>query len=169
MHNGKGLRGRKTVEMGASNFVCKIFLFKDWLLDHIDYLYSLCTSINIFSKMYLDFRYGSHIVGYFSKEKESPDGNNVACILTLPPYQRKGMFIVCPCARYFLVAKLQHNCLFVCLWNVIFSAVIQDRRQIFFVKIAHTIEHHLVYVSLGLSLFMKNSVTYYVPTYKIFT
>ena len=37
------------------------------------------------------FRFGSHIVGYFSKEKESPDGNNVACILTLPPYQRKGM------------------------------------------------------------------------------
>merc|ERR1712130_966011 len=35
-------------------------------------------------------RYGYHIVGYFSKEKESPDGNNVACILTLPPYQRKG-------------------------------------------------------------------------------
>jgi histone acetyltransferase MYST1 len=36
------------------------------------------------------FRCGAHIVGYFSKEKESPDGNNVACILTLPPYQRKG-------------------------------------------------------------------------------
>jgi len=35
-------------------------------------------------------QFGSHIVGYFSKEKESPDGNNVACILTLPPYQRKG-------------------------------------------------------------------------------
>lgn len=33
---------------------------------------------------------GSHIVGYFSKEKESLDGNNLACILTLPPYQRKG-------------------------------------------------------------------------------
>lgn len=33
---------------------------------------------------------GAHIVGYFSKEKESPDGNNVACILTLPPHQRKG-------------------------------------------------------------------------------
>ena len=30
------------------------------------------------------------MVGYFSKEKDSPDGNNVACILTLPPYQRKG-------------------------------------------------------------------------------
>jgi len=33
---------------------------------------------------------GAHIVGYFSKEKESPDGNNVNCILTLPPFQRKG-------------------------------------------------------------------------------
>ena len=31
-----------------------------------------------------------HIVGYFSKEKASQGGNNLACILTLPPYQRKG-------------------------------------------------------------------------------
>uniref|UniRef100_A0A3P9HI96 Histone acetyltransferase n=1 Tax=Oryzias latipes TaxID=8090 RepID=A0A3P9HI96_ORYLA len=27
---------------------------------------------------------------WHSTEKESPDGNNVACILTLPPYQRRG-------------------------------------------------------------------------------
>ncbi|XP_016981206.1 males-absent on the first protein [Drosophila rhopaloa] len=33
---------------------------------------------------------GSHIVGYFSKEKKSLDNNNVACILVLPPHQRKG-------------------------------------------------------------------------------
>ncbi|KAF2432651.1 histone acetyltransferas-like protein esa1 [Tothia fuscella] len=33
---------------------------------------------------------GCHLVGYFSKEKESADGYNVACILTLPQYQRKG-------------------------------------------------------------------------------
>ncbi|KAG7195034.1 Histone acetyltransferase [Scheffersomyces spartinae] len=33
---------------------------------------------------------GHHIVGYFSKEKESADGYNVACILTLPCYQKKG-------------------------------------------------------------------------------
>eukprot|EP01091_Cochliopodium_minus_P000194 TRINITY_DN10217_c0_g1_i1.p1 TRINITY_DN10217_c0_g1~~TRINITY_DN10217_c0_g1_i1.p1 ORF type:complete len:432 (-),score=71.05 TRINITY_DN10217_c0_g1_i1:56-1282(-) len=33
---------------------------------------------------------GCHIVGYFSKEKESPDDYNLACILTLPPYQRMG-------------------------------------------------------------------------------
>lgn len=34
--------------------------------------------------------YGCHLVGYFSKEKGSPDGYNVACILTLPQYQRSG-------------------------------------------------------------------------------
>lgn len=37
----------------------------------------------------LDSR-GFHIVGYFSKEKESTEDYNVACILTMPPYQRKG-------------------------------------------------------------------------------
>ncbi|ELT94538.1 hypothetical protein CAPTEDRAFT_225096 [Capitella teleta] len=33
---------------------------------------------------------GYHIQGYFSKEKESSEDYNVACILTLPPHQRKG-------------------------------------------------------------------------------
>ena len=33
---------------------------------------------------------GHHLVGYFSKEKESADGYNVACILTLPCYQKRG-------------------------------------------------------------------------------
>ncbi|KAI4545276.1 hypothetical protein MG293_005542 [Ovis ammon polii] len=33
---------------------------------------------------------GFHIVGYFSKEKESMEDYNVACILTLAPYQRRG-------------------------------------------------------------------------------
>ena len=31
---------------------------------------------------------GCHIVGYFSKEKNSVLNYNVSCILTLPPYQR---------------------------------------------------------------------------------
>lgn len=30
------------------------------------------------------------VCSYFSKEKSSEDGYNLACILTLPPYQRKG-------------------------------------------------------------------------------
>ena len=34
--------------------------------------------------------WGAHIVGYFSKEKESAEDYNVACILTLPSYQRRG-------------------------------------------------------------------------------
>ncbi|XP_064403731.1 histone acetyltransferase KAT5-like [Halichondria panicea] len=34
--------------------------------------------------------FGFHLVGYFSKEKESSEDYNVACILTLPPFQRKG-------------------------------------------------------------------------------
>jgi len=33
---------------------------------------------------------GCHLVGYFSKEKESGEGYNLACILTLPQHQRKG-------------------------------------------------------------------------------
>jgi len=33
---------------------------------------------------------GCHIIGYFSKEKESGEGYNLACILTLPQYQRQG-------------------------------------------------------------------------------
>eukprot|EP00742_Colponemidia_sp_Colp-10_P006066 GILJ01006491.1.p1 GENE.GILJ01006491.1~~GILJ01006491.1.p1 ORF type:complete len:467 (-),score=50.92 GILJ01006491.1:176-1390(-) len=33
---------------------------------------------------------GHHVVGYFSKEKQSVEDNNLACILTLPPFQRKG-------------------------------------------------------------------------------
>ncbi|KAF9058803.1 histone acetyltransferase ESA1 [Rhodocollybia butyracea] len=33
---------------------------------------------------------GCHIIGYFSKEKESAENYNVACILTLPHHQRHG-------------------------------------------------------------------------------
>lgn len=33
---------------------------------------------------------GVHVIGYFSKEKESAEAYNVACILTLPQYQRMG-------------------------------------------------------------------------------
>jgi histone acetyltransferase MYST1 len=33
---------------------------------------------------------GSHIVGYFSKEKRSSEGYNLACIMTFPQYQKSG-------------------------------------------------------------------------------
>ncbi len=40
---------------------------------------------------------GCHIVGYFSKEKQSEEGYNLACILTLPPYQARHTSYVCVC------------------------------------------------------------------------
>ncbi|KAM4061503.1 MOZ/SAS family protein [Hirsutella rhossiliensis] len=68
-----------------------------------------CRNLCLLSKMFLDHKTlyydvdpflfyvmstrsdkGCHIVGYFSKEKESADGYNVACIMTLPQHQRKG-------------------------------------------------------------------------------
>ena len=33
---------------------------------------------------------GCHVVAYFSKEKDSEESFNLACIMTLPPFQRKG-------------------------------------------------------------------------------
>lgn len=73
--------------------------------EHTTYCQTLCLMAKLFldhKTLYFDVepfyfyvlceidKFGYHIVGYFSKEKESPDGNNVACILILPPYQRKG-------------------------------------------------------------------------------
>jgi len=73
--------------------------------DHKIYCQNLC----LLSKLFLDHKtlyydvdpflfyilcevdaVGSHIVGYFSKEKVSQENYNLACILTFPPYQRKG-------------------------------------------------------------------------------
>jgi len=54
--------------------------------------------------------YGYHPVGYFSKEKFSEAGYNLACILTFPQYQRRGFgnFLISfryICARPFLLQK----------------------------------------------------------------
>lgn len=68
-----------------------------------------CRNLCLFAKCFLDHKvlyydvdpflfycmcsrdeFGCHLIGYFSKEKESPEGYNVACILTLPQYQRLG-------------------------------------------------------------------------------
>ena len=72
---------------------------------HKEYCRKLC----LLSKLFLDHKtlfydvdpflyyilvendaFGSHLIGYFSKEKDSADNYNVACILTLPCYQRRG-------------------------------------------------------------------------------
>merc|ERR1719187_17527 len=61
--------------------LAKLFLDHKTLYDDTDpfLFYVMCEGDNK----------GCHIVGYFSKEKESSEDYNVACILVLPPYQRK--------------------------------------------------------------------------------
>ncbi|SCU82636.1 LADA_0C06942g1_1 [Lachancea dasiensis] len=68
-----------------------------------------CRNLCLFCKLFLDHKtlyydvdpflfycmtrrdeLGHHLVGYFSKEKESAENYNLACILTLPQYQRMG-------------------------------------------------------------------------------
>ncbi|KAK0637121.1 acyl-CoA N-acyltransferase [Bombardia bombarda] len=62
--------------------LCKMFLDHKTLYYDVDpFLFYVMTT--------RDER-GCHVIGFFSKEKESTDGYNVACILTLPQYQRKG-------------------------------------------------------------------------------
>ncbi|KAJ3151186.1 Histone acetyltransferase [Geranomyces michiganensis] len=70
---------------------------------------SYCRNLCLLSKLFLDHKTlyydvepflfyimtssdetGHHLLGYFSKEKQSSEEYNVACILTLPQYQRMG-------------------------------------------------------------------------------
>ena len=62
--------------------LAKLFLdHKTLYFDVAPFLFYIMTEVD---------QEGAHIVGYFSKEKQSPENNNLACILVLPPYQRKG-------------------------------------------------------------------------------
>lgn len=63
-------------------YIAKLFLDHKTLYYDVDpfWFYIMCE---------VDDR-GAHIVGYFSKEKYSEEDYNVACILTLPPFQRRG-------------------------------------------------------------------------------
>ncbi len=57
-------------------------------LDHKTLYYD--TDPFLFYVMCEHDEHGFHIVGYFSKEKESAEEYNVACILVMPPYQKRG-------------------------------------------------------------------------------
>ncbi len=62
--------------------LAKLFLdHKTLYFDVLPFVFYILTEVD---------KQGCHIVGYFSKEKDSSEGNNLACILTLPPYQRLG-------------------------------------------------------------------------------
>lgn len=63
-------------------------LLAKFFLDHKTLYYDV--EPFLFYVMTLTDSEGCHIIGYFSKEKNSFLNYNVSCILTLPPYQRKG-------------------------------------------------------------------------------
>lgn len=86
-----------------------------------------CRNLCLLSKLFLDHKtlyydvdpflfyimtkksaQGHHVVGYFSKEKESADGYNVACILTLPCYQKMGYGKILIQFLYMLL-KVEHK------------------------------------------------------------
>lgn len=62
--------------------MAKLFLdHKTLYYDVVPFVFYVLTEVD---------KVGCHVVGYFSKEKDSSENNNLACILTLPPHQRKG-------------------------------------------------------------------------------
>ncbi|CDI73846.1 histone acetyltransferase, putative [Eimeria praecox] len=63
-------------------FLAKLFLdHKTLQFDVEPFLFYVLTEVDA---------EGAHLIGYFSKEKVSLQGYNLACILTLPQHQRKG-------------------------------------------------------------------------------
>ena len=75
--------GRKNVAYAQN-----IGLLSKCFLDHKNLYYD--TEPFLYYVMTIYDEEGHHIVGYFSKEKESHEDFNVACILTLPCYQKQG-------------------------------------------------------------------------------
>ncbi|KIN93255.1 hypothetical protein M404DRAFT_171560, partial [Pisolithus tinctorius Marx 270] len=91
--------GRKVYQRGAHTI---------WEIDGaIEKLY--CQNLSLFGKFFIDVKtlffdcdnflfyiltdadsQRDHVLGFFSKEKYSYDDYNLACIVVLPPYQRKG-------------------------------------------------------------------------------
>lgn len=65
-----------------------ICLLLKLFLDHKTLYYDVDPFL--FYVMTIKSSQGHHVVGYFSKEKENSENYNVACILTLPCYQKMG-------------------------------------------------------------------------------
>ncbi|KII64908.1 Histone acetyltransferase KAT6B [Thelohanellus kitauei] len=70
------------------NYCQNLCLIAKLFLDHKTLYYDV--EPFLFYILTINDEYGSHLIGYFSKEKFSPQKYNVSCITTLPPYQRAG-------------------------------------------------------------------------------
>lgn len=70
------------------NYCRNLALLSKLFLDHKSLYYDI--DVFMFYVLCRKDEYGYQIVGYFSKEKVSEQGYNLACILTLPHEQRRG-------------------------------------------------------------------------------
>jgi histone acetyltransferase MYST1 len=78
----------KKEKLYCQNFCLLSKLFLDHKTVYYDiepFIFYVLTEKKIENKKEVDY-----VIGYFSKEKTSFDDYNLACILVLPPYQRKG-------------------------------------------------------------------------------
>ncbi|XP_025095589.1 histone acetyltransferase KAT6B-like isoform X3 [Pomacea canaliculata] len=77
------------VDGNVSKLYCQnLCLLAKLFLDHKTLYYDV--EPFLFYVLTTNDTYGSHIVGYFSKEKHCQQKYNVSCIMTLPQHQRKG-------------------------------------------------------------------------------
>lgn len=83
------------IDSSKQKFYCqKLCLLAKLFLDHKTLFYDV--EPFLFYVLIQKNRTNFETIGYFSKERESPDNNNVACIIVLPPFQRKsfGKFLI---------------------------------------------------------------------------
>ena len=88
VYNAGGL-SMYEIDGAANKIYCQnLCLLAKLFLDHKTLYYDV--EPFMFYVLTREDKSGKHLVGYFSKEKVSVDGYNLACILCLPQYQRQG-------------------------------------------------------------------------------
>lgn len=111
VHNLDGLNSKELSVFECDGSKCKLYcqnlcLLAKLFLDHKTLYYDV--EPFLFYILTQNDETGSRIVGYFSKEKHSPQKNNVSCIMILPQYQRYGFgrFLI---EFSYLLSKREHT------------------------------------------------------------
>ena len=71
------------------HFAQNLCLYAKLFIDHKTIMYDLDT-FEFYILIKNDTTTGHEILGFFSKEKVSPENHNLSCILVFPQFQRKG-------------------------------------------------------------------------------
>jgi GNAT superfamily N-acetyltransferase len=115
---------------GKSNklFAQNLCLLGKLFIDHKTIMYDLEPFL-----LYVLVRFDSgitEIIGFFSKEKVSPEFHNLSCILIFPQYQQKGYGRLLMEFSYEIYKKQGWIC---CLYQIIFSIRLYWRSRTTFV------------------------------------